>query len=139
MGGHTALLAGTTIAYSTKWQITVATSSSKAEFIQAVLVTKMAKYLQTALNKLGIQQCGPTMTYEDNAAVITMANNSSPNEQTQHIDISYFALQEWVTYCDANLAHICRIANLADAFTKALGWTLQRCYVTCIMGHLGTK
>eukprot|EP00957_Ditylum_brightwellii_P156430 11905482-Ditylum_brightwellii.AAC.1 len=89
---QTGLFAGTTIKFSTKWQITVATSSTKAEFVQAILATNMAKYLQTVLNKLGIQQCGPTMIYEDNAAAIMMTNNSRPNGQTQHIDISYFTL-----------------------------------------------
>eukprot|EP00957_Ditylum_brightwellii_P027816 2103184-Ditylum_brightwellii.AAC.1 len=67
MGGQTVLFAGTAIAYYAKWQITVATSSTEAEFVQAVLATKMAKYLQTVLNELGIQQCGPTLIYEDNA------------------------------------------------------------------------
>eukprot|EP00957_Ditylum_brightwellii_P023991 1809198-Ditylum_brightwellii.AAC.2 len=42
MGGQTALFAGTAIAYTAKWQITVATSSTKAEFVQAVSATKMA-------------------------------------------------------------------------------------------------
>eukprot|EP00957_Ditylum_brightwellii_P002213 170276-Ditylum_brightwellii.AAC.1 len=40
-----------------------------------------------------------------------MANNSRPNGQTLHIDIGYFALQEWVTYGDIMLAHIHEIAN----------------------------
>eukprot|EP00957_Ditylum_brightwellii_P084660 6437927-Ditylum_brightwellii.AAC.1 len=92
MGGQTVLFVGATIAYSTKWQITVATSSTKAEFIQAISTANMAKYLQTVLNKLGIQQCSPTMNYEDNAATIMMANNNKPNGQTRHIDINYFAL-----------------------------------------------
>eukprot|EP00957_Ditylum_brightwellii_P068523 5201897-Ditylum_brightwellii.AAC.1 len=97
----------------------------------------MTKYLQTILNKLSVQQCGPTMIYEDNAAAIMVANNSRPNGWTQHIDISYFALQEWDTYSYVKLAHICRIANRVDALTKALGWTLHCCHVTRIMGHLG--
>eukprot|EP00957_Ditylum_brightwellii_P208260 15356507-Ditylum_brightwellii.AAC.1 len=139
MGGQTALFAGTAIAYSAKWQITVATSSTKAEFVQAVLAAKMAKHLQNVLSKLGIQQCGSTIIYEDNAVAIMMANNSRPIRQTQHIDISYFALQEWVTYGNIKLAHICRIANPADALTKALGWTLHHHHATRIMGHLGTK
>eukprot|EP00957_Ditylum_brightwellii_P110744 8445937-Ditylum_brightwellii.AAC.1 len=97
----------------------------------------MEKYLQTVLDELGIQQCGPTMIYEDNAAVIMMANNSRPNGQTRHIDISYFTLQEWVTHSVVKLAHIRRIANPADALTNALGWTLQQHHVT--MGHFGTN
>eukprot|EP00957_Ditylum_brightwellii_P117921 8994688-Ditylum_brightwellii.AAC.1 len=83
MGRKTALFAGTTIAYSAKWQITVATSSTEAEFVQAVLAAKMA-------------------------------NN-------------------------VKLAHIHRIANPADALTKALGWTLHHHHATSIMGHLGAK
>eukprot|EP00957_Ditylum_brightwellii_P034516 2617106-Ditylum_brightwellii.AAC.1 len=63
MGGHTELFAGTAIAYSAKWKITVTTSSIEAEFVQAVLAAKMAKYLQTVLNKLEMQQCGATIIY----------------------------------------------------------------------------
>eukprot|EP00957_Ditylum_brightwellii_P009366 708417-Ditylum_brightwellii.AAC.1 len=99
----------------------------------------MAKYVQTVLNELGIQQCGPAMIYEDNAAAIIMANNGRPNGLTQYIDIRYFALQEWVTHGDVKFAHIFGITNLADALTKALGWTLHQCHITRIMGHLGTK
>eukprot|EP00957_Ditylum_brightwellii_P026838 2029464-Ditylum_brightwellii.AAC.1 len=47
MGRQTALFAETAIAYTTKWQITVATSSTKAELIQAILAAKVAKYLET--------------------------------------------------------------------------------------------
>eukprot|EP00957_Ditylum_brightwellii_P108280 8260473-Ditylum_brightwellii.AAC.1 len=68
-----------------------------------------------------------------------MANNSRPNGQIRHIDISFFALQEWVTHGDVKLANVHGIANPADALTKALGWTLHRHHVTRIMGHLGTK
>eukprot|EP00957_Ditylum_brightwellii_P044720 3390899-Ditylum_brightwellii.AAC.1 len=68
-----------------------------------------------------------------------MANNSKPNGRTQHIGISYFALQEWVTYNNVKLAHIHGIANPADALTKSLGWMLNCCHVIHIMGHLGKK
>eukprot|EP00957_Ditylum_brightwellii_P174696 13302068-Ditylum_brightwellii.AAC.1 len=61
IGGQVALFTGTAIAYSAKWQIIVATSSTEAEFVQAVSATKMAKYLCTVLNELGITQQGPTM------------------------------------------------------------------------------
>eukprot|EP00957_Ditylum_brightwellii_P087576 6667110-Ditylum_brightwellii.AAC.2 len=54
IGGQAALFVGMAIAYLAKWQITVATSSTAAEFVQAVSVEKMVKYLCTILNKLGI-------------------------------------------------------------------------------------
>eukprot|EP00957_Ditylum_brightwellii_P212240 15367126-Ditylum_brightwellii.AAC.1 len=119
MGG--ALFAGTAIAYTTKWQITMVTSSTEAEFIQAISVAKMAKYLQTVLNELDIQQCEPTTFCEDNAAAIMMAYNNKPNGWTQHIIIKYFSLQEWVTNGKVKLAHICGVTNPTDALAKALG------------------
>eukprot|EP00957_Ditylum_brightwellii_P197244 15027429-Ditylum_brightwellii.AAC.1 len=93
----------------------------------------MANYLQTVLNELDIQQCGPTMIYEDNTAAIMMDNNSKPNGWAQHIDISYFALQEWVTYSDVKLAHIHGMANQADGLTKAPGWMMHHHHTMCIM------
>eukprot|EP00957_Ditylum_brightwellii_P064498 4894677-Ditylum_brightwellii.AAC.1 len=74
----------------------MATSSTEAEFVQAISAIKMAKYLHTILNELGIAQHKPTMVYEDNAAAIMMANANKPNDCTWHIDMSYFALQEWI-------------------------------------------
>eukprot|EP00957_Ditylum_brightwellii_P128741 9821213-Ditylum_brightwellii.AAC.1 len=54
IGGQTTLFTRTAIIYLAKWQITIATSSTEAEFVQAVSAAKMAKYLCTILNKLGI-------------------------------------------------------------------------------------
>eukprot|EP00957_Ditylum_brightwellii_P182458 13899441-Ditylum_brightwellii.AAC.1 len=68
-----------------------------------------------------------------------MTNNNKPNGWTQHIGINYFVLQGWVIYSKVKLAHIQGIANLAYTLTKALGWTLHSCHVTCIMGNLGRK
>eukprot|EP00957_Ditylum_brightwellii_P058476 4434516-Ditylum_brightwellii.AAC.1 len=62
------------MAYSTKWQITVTTSSTEVEFVQAVSAAKMAKHLCTVLNELGIAQQGPTIIYKDNTTSIMMAN-----------------------------------------------------------------
>eukprot|EP00957_Ditylum_brightwellii_P171097 13024610-Ditylum_brightwellii.AAC.1 len=68
-----------------------------------------------------------------------MANNNKPNGHTSHIDINYFALQEWVTYTEAKLAHTQGITNPTYALAKALGWTLHHCHAMYIMDHLGTK
>jgi hypothetical protein len=54
-------LAGGAIAFKSKLQPTVPTSSTESEFIAAVLAAKIAKYL-------------PTLLYEDNKATINMVN-----------------------------------------------------------------
>jgi hypothetical protein len=126
------------IAYRSKLQPTVATSSTESEFIAAVLAAKTAKYLRSVLHELGFSQTGPTVLYEDNQASILMANAGKPTERSRHIDIQYFALQEWVAAGDVILKHIPGVINPSDALTKALGWVLHNRHVRRMMGHYGS-
>ena len=138
ISGLVATLNGTAIAYRAKWQPTVSTSSTKAEFIAAVSAGKMAKHLRYILDELGVEQHGPTMIYEDNVAAILTVNAGKPTERSSHIDIQYFALQEWVERKIVKLSHIPGVANPADSFTKALGWVLHYRHITRLMGHCGS-
>eukprot|EP00957_Ditylum_brightwellii_P131352 10017684-Ditylum_brightwellii.AAC.1 len=106
IGEHVAVMAGAAIAYSTKWHQTVSTSSTKAEFIQATSAAKLAKYIWAILKELKMEQDGPMMIYEDNAAAIMMTNANKLNRRTRHINISYFAIQEWVEKGNIKLVHI---------------------------------
>eukprot|EP00957_Ditylum_brightwellii_P042815 3241403-Ditylum_brightwellii.AAC.1 len=132
-------MTGTAIAYSTKWYQTVSNSSTEADFIQATSAAKMAKCIRAIRKEPKIKQHGPTITYEDNSAAIMMANPSKPNGRTRHINISYFAIQEWAEKGNIKLAHIYGVANPFDTLTKALGRTLHQCHVTRMMGHTGCK
>jgi hypothetical protein len=130
-------LAGGAIAFKSKLQPTVATSSTESEFIAAVLAAKIAKYLRSILIELGFPPSGPTLLYEDNKAAINMVNANRPTERSRHIDIQYFAIQEWRQRGDIKLAHIPGVINPADAQTKPLGWILHHRHVRRIMGHHG--
>jgi hypothetical protein len=88
-------LCGAAIAYRSKLQAVVATSSTEAMFIAAVQAAKTAKYLRSILADLGYPQSGPTKLYKDNQAAILMTNAGKPTQRSHHIDIQYFALQEW--------------------------------------------
>eukprot|EP00957_Ditylum_brightwellii_P043309 3282063-Ditylum_brightwellii.AAC.1 len=99
----------------------------------------MAKYLQVILEELSIEQKGPTVIYEDNTTTIMMTNASKPNGRTRNIDISYFAIQEWVSKGNIKLAHIRGVINPSDALTKTLGWTLHCHHVSRMMGHMGSR
>ncbi len=63
-------LCGGPIAFKSKVQSTVFTSSTEAEFIAAVHAAKIAKYIRSILHELGHSQPGPTVLYEDNKAAI---------------------------------------------------------------------
>ena len=131
------MLCGGPIAYKSKIQSTVSTSSTEAEFIAAVHAAKIAKYLRSILSDLGYPQVGPTTLYEDNAAAILMINASRPTSRSRHIDIQHFAIQEWKANHEIILSHIPGIINSADSLTKSLGSTLHHRHVRRLMGHYG--
>ena len=129
-------LAGGAIAYKSKLQACVATSSTEAELYAAVSAAKIAKYLRTVLQELGFPQDGPTKIYEDNQAVLNMVNNSKPTPRARHVDVQYFAIQEWRERGDIELKYIPTEINNSDAGTKALGWVLHSRHVQRSMGHV---
>jgi hypothetical protein len=135
--GYGFMLAGGVIAYRCKTQTITATSSTEAEFIAAVSAAKVAKYLRSILRELGFSQKGPTVLYEDYESCIKMINASVPTERSRHIDISYFAIQDWKSAGDILLRHIPGILNASDTMTKAVGWILHNRHARRLMGHYG--
>jgi hypothetical protein len=131
-------LAGGAIAYKSKLQATVATSSTEAEFIAAVHAAKIAKYLRSVLEEFGFPQEGPTPLYEDNMAAIAMINECRPTPRARHIDIQHFAIQEWRRRGIITMRHIPGVVNVADQATKALPWTLHSRHARRSMGHYGS-
>jgi hypothetical protein len=71
-------LAGGTIAYKTKFQPTVAGSSTEAEFMAAYDAGKMILFVRSILWDLGIPQESATILYEDNDACTAMGNAQKP-------------------------------------------------------------
>ena len=57
--------------------------------------------------------------------MLRMINVMKPTERSRHIDIQYFAIQDWRHQCHLELRHVPGIVNPADDLTKALGWVLH--------------
>jgi len=123
------------IANKSKLQTVIATSSTEAEFVAAVHAAKIARYLHSILKDLGFAQEHPTVLYEDNQAAIAMINQRKPTTRSRHIDVQFFAIQEWHRQGDILMKHIAGILNLADDSTKALGWILHHWHACRAMGH----
>jgi hypothetical protein len=75
-------IASGAIAYKSKLQVTIAKSSTKAEFIAAVHAGMIAKYLHSVLKEFGFPQDAPTPIYEDNMAAIAMINERKPTPRS---------------------------------------------------------
>jgi len=135
-GGTVIRLAGGTIAYKSKFQPTVAGSSTEAEFMAAYDTGKMILFVRSVLWDLGIPQEAATVLYEDNDACTAMGNAQKPTPRTRHMDIKYFSICEWV---DRDLMHLERIdtsINMSDHFTKALNRALFHRHADFLLGHV---
>jgi hypothetical protein len=119
--GLVIMLAGGVIAYKSKYQATIALSSTEAEFTAASEAGKTTLYLRSILHELGFSQYLPTLLYEDNTGALHMANAQQPTRRTRHMDTKYFALQDWVEHDQIEVTQIGTANNISDAFTKALG------------------
>ena len=91
------------------------------------------------MNEFGFPQKVPSPIFGDNLSSIMMANNIRPTDRTRHMDIRWFALQEWIHVDkDIIVIHIAGIINPSDALTKALAWLKHHRHMSRAMGHLGS-
>ena len=126
--------AGAPVVYRSRFQPTISQSSTEAEFIAAVEAGKIALYLRSMLQDLGIPQTDATPLYEDNAAAVAMANASRPTRRTRHMDIKHFALLDWVSTDQLILSAISTHDNPADDLTKSLGPQLFPPHTATLLG-----
>ena len=123
------------MSYRCKTQSITATSSTEAEFLAAMTAAKHAKYLRAIMKELGFEMTQPTPLYEDNKSTINMINARVPTEQSQHIDVQHFAIQDWKDAGNIVMKYIPGVINPADDMTKPLGWVLHARHARQTMGH----
>jgi hypothetical protein len=129
-------LAGGTIAYKCKFQPTVAGSSTKAEFMAAYDTGKMILFVRSVLWDLDIPLEAATLLYKENDGCTAMGNAQKPTPRTQHIDIKYFSMFEWV---ERNLILLNRIdtsINMSNHLTKSLQTVLFHQHADFLLGHI---
>ena len=136
ISGIVMMFAGGCIYYKTKFQPTIAHSTTEAEFAAACDAGKITLYLRSILEELGLEQHHATIIYEDNRGALLMANAGQPTRRTRHMDIKSFSLQEWVEEDLLILESIETTHNIADGFTKPLGKTLFHKHNATIMGKI---
>ena len=129
-------MAGGVVYYKTRFQPTVALSSTEAEFIAACDAAKTILYVRSILEDVGIEQNKATTLFEDNQGALLMANAGQPTKRTRHMDTKYFAIQHWVDTDLINLLRICTSDNESGAMTKNLPRTLFYRHQDYLMGRV---
>ena len=128
-------LAGASIFYKTKFQETIATSSSEAEFTAACEAAKSICYVRSILDEIGVPQDFATALYIDNQGALLMADAKQPTKRTRHMDIKHFKIQEWVERDIVSMRRIATKANVSDALTKPLSVDVFHRHMDRIMGN----
>ena len=72
--------------------ITVAMSSTEAEYMEAAVMGRMYMYCRSIMWDLVGPQCSVTIAYEDNDACTMMAQAQKPTPRARHIDIKYHVI-----------------------------------------------
>ena len=124
------------IYYKSKYQPTIALSSTEAEFVAATETAKALLYVRTIMQEIGMTQDKATIIHIDNNGALNMANQHQPTRRTRHVDIKHFIIQEWVERDLMFLRRITTQDNYADALTKNVGWTLHHRHFDYIMGRI---
>ena len=128
--------AGGTIYFKTKFQETIAMSSTEAEFTAACDAGKAILYIRSILNQIGVNQNEATTLFIDNNGALLMGNAQQPTRRTRHMDIKHFSLLDWVERDLVFMKRINTADNCADAMTKALGRTLHYRHNDYILGKI---
>ena len=134
ISGMCLCFADSPVIYRSCFQPAISQSSTEAELIAAAEADKLALYLWSMLNDLGISQSHATTLYEDNAAAIAMANASRPTQRTRHMEIKHFVLLDWVATDQLILSAISIHENPVDGLTKSLGPQLYACRNATLLG-----
>ena len=92
--------------------------------------------MRQVLLQLGYDQSYPTPIYCDNEAAIRIVNdNQMPTDRIRHLEICWFAIQDWCENKEIILNHLPGIHMPSDAQTKPLGWVLHTRHCRQMMGH----
>jgi hypothetical protein len=124
------------IFYKTRYQPTVALSSTEAEFAAAADAGKVALYLRSILHELGVDQLLPTVIYEDNDGARLMTNAQQPTRRTRHVELKQFAVLQWVEDEQIIFGDIGTANNISDSLTKQTGRMKFYQHHNILMGRL---
>ena len=138
VSGVLLMLNGGPVVYKSKYQRTVALSTSEAEYMALSMCTQDVLWVRTMLADLGFEQKKSTVIWEDNQGAIALATNPGYHARTKHVDIRHHFIREKVLNGDIRVMYKETEHQLADILTKALG-TKRLQYLHTAMGIMEHK
>lgn len=121
--GSVIILAGAPVSWEARKQLTIALSSTEAEYVAMGSAVKEILFCQQILEELGLEESsrGPTELFVDNKSSINLASRIGYSARTKHIDVKHHFIRELVENGRVRILHVRSEENLADVCTKGLG------------------
>ena len=121
--GYAFSLGSAAIAWSSKKQLTVALSSTEAEYRGAAVATCEAIWLKRLLKDLQEEVSDPTTIYCDNLSSIQLAKNLVFQARTKHIEVHYHFVREHVLSGEVELQYVPTDRQTPTSSPSLLVWT----------------
>jgi Reverse transcriptase (RNA-dependent DNA polymerase)/GAG-pre-integrase domain len=118
--GYVVMLAGGPIAWSSRRQATVATSSTYSEYVGQANAIKQACHLIQFLGEVYRLPNLPLKIYADNQGAQALARNPEFHAKAKHIQLSMHFQREKVENGQVELVHVATEEQAADGLTKPL-------------------
>ncbi|XP_020675060.1 uncharacterized protein LOC110094222 [Dendrobium catenatum] len=119
ISGFCTFLGPNLISWSVKKQVTVAKSSTEAEYRALSAASSDVIWLRRLATELKLTQQSPTPIHCDNVSVIAIAKNPVFHARTKHIEIDYQFIRQHIAAKNIIIHHIPSAEQVADIFTKA--------------------
>jgi hypothetical protein len=119
--GYVVMLAGAPIAWSSRRQANVATSSTYSEYVGQANVIKQACHLIQFLGEVYRFPNLPLKIYADNQGAQALARNPEFHAKAKHIQLSVHFQREKIDNGQVELILIATEEQAADGLTKPLG------------------
>ena len=132
-------IAGGCILYKTKYQDTLALSTTEAEFTAACDAGKAILYVRSILDEINAPQDTATTLFIDNNGALLMGNAQQPTRRTRHMDLKKFVLLDWIKKDLMLMQRVKTTDNSADVMTKQTGRQLFYRHFDFIMGRKPPK
>jgi hypothetical protein len=125
ISGYVAMLFNGPIAYGSRKQRSVSTSSCESEYIGMSTCCKQGQWIAQVLRDMGFPEYigkDPEMVEmrADNQGAIALAKNPHLHERSKHIDISYHHIRDLEERKKIKISYIPTTRMVADGFTKPL-------------------
>ncbi len=118
--GYVLMLNGGPVAWTSRRQQGVATSTTESEYTAAFEATKETVWVRNLLSHVGTAQTLPTKLHCDNQSAIKMVHNPEFHSRTKHIDVHLHFIREKQDDKTIAIQYISTHDQLADIFTKPL-------------------